>query len=170
MPQVKRGGEAPIYQLKVTLRDIRPPIWRRIQVAGDTKLDKLHRIIQIVMGWTDSHLHQFVVGDAYYGTPDPELPEVESERRGRLSAVAPKEKAKFAYEYDFGDNWEHEILVEKILPPEPGVRYPRCLAGRRSGPPEDSGGVWGYADLLEALADPSHPEHDEFREWVGDDF
>src|SRR5436190_19736197 len=116
MAQVKRGGEAPIYQLKVTLRDSRPPIWRRLQVAGDTKLDKLHRILQIVMGWTDSHLHQFVADGAYYGTPDPELPEIKSERRVRLSDVAPKEKAKFAYEHDFGDNGEQENLVAKILP------------------------------------------------------
>ncbi|HRV94457.1 MAG TPA: plasmid pRiA4b ORF-3 family protein, partial [Anaerolineae bacterium] len=88
----------------------------------------------------------------------------------RLNQIAPGEKTKFVYEYDFGDSWEHVILVEKILPPEPGVHYPRCIKGKRAGPPEDVGGIWGYEDFLEAIKDPKHPQHEAMLEWAGDDF
>jgi hypothetical protein len=160
-----------IYQLKVTLKDSKPPIWRRIQIASNISLAKLHRILQTAMGWTDSHLHQFMVGETYYGTPAPEFDfEVEDEGKIKLSQAAPGVKKKIVYEYDFGDGWEHEILVEKILQSEPGVRYPVCLAGKRACPPEDCGGVWGYESLLEALRDPEHPEHSDMLEWVGGDF
>jgi hypothetical protein len=160
-----------IYQLKVTLKGSKPPIWRRIQIASNISLAKLHRILQTAMGWTDSHLHQFVVGGTYYGTPTPEFDfEVEDEGKIKLSQAAPGVKKKIVYEYDFGDGWEHEILVEKILQSEPGVRYPVCLAGKRACPPEDCGGVWGYESLLEALRDPEHPEHNDMLEWVGGDF
>lgn len=157
-----------IYQLKVTLKGSKPPIWRRIQVVSDVSLAKLHQILQIAMGWTDSHLHQFMVGQTYYGVPDPQFDfEIEDEKKVRLSQIAPDVKKKFIYEYDFGDSWEHEIAVEKILQPEPGVRYPVCLAGKRACPPEDCGGMWGYESFLEAIRDPQHPEHDEMLEWVG---
>lgn len=149
-----------IYQIKVTLRGSKPPIWRRIQVPGDISLGKLHRILQIVMGWTDSHLHQFIVGRTYYGQPDPNYGsdlEMRNESRVKLQQIAPGEKFKFIYEYDFGDSWEHELLIEKILPPETGVYYPRCLTGKRACPPEDCGGVWGYADFLDAIRDPNYP-------------
>lgn len=160
-----------IYQLKVTLKDSRPPIWRRIQVVSDVSFAKLHQILQIAMGWTDSHLHQFMVGQAYYGIPDPGFDfEIEDERKVRFSQIAPGVKKKFIYEYDFGDSWGHQITVEKILQPEPGVRYPVCLAGKRACPPEDCGGVWGYESFLEAIRDPQHPEHDEMLEWVGGEF
>ena len=140
-----------IYQMKVTLMDSKPPIWRRIQVPSDISLSKLHHILQAVMGWTDSHLHQFVAGDKIYGVPDPDYGfEVINERRVKLSQMAKGEKAKFRYEYDFGDNWQHQLLVEKVLPAEPGVHYPRCLTGKRACPPEDCGGVWGYSTFLEA--------------------
>lgn len=160
-----------IYQLKVTLKDSKPPIWRRVQVASDVSLAKLHQILQVAMGWTDSHLHQFVVGQTYYGIPDPGFDfEVEDERRARLNQVAPGVKKKFIYEYDFGDGWQHEIAVEKILQPEPGVRYPVCLAGKRACPPEDCGGVWGYESFLEIIRDLKHPEHDEMLEWAEGEF
>lgn len=160
-----------IYQLKVTLRGSKPPIWRRIQVPADINLGKLHRILQVVMGWTDSHLHQFIVGHSYYGEPDPEMgPEIRDEKRIKLSQIVTGEKFKFTYEYDFGDSWEHEVLVEKILPPEPGGRYPICLKGARACPPEDVGGVWGYDSFLEAIGNPNHPEHEDMLEWVGDEF
>jgi hypothetical protein len=161
----------PIYQIKVTLRDSKPPIWRRILVPSDITLAKLHRILQAVMGWYDAHLHQFIVGEVYYGVPDPDdFIEIKSERRVRLNQVAPSEKSKFIYEYDFGDSWEHELLVEKMLSPEKGVRYPVCIKGRRASPPEDVGGVWGYAEFLEAIRDPDHPEHEDYLEWIGDEF
>ena len=161
MSAKKSSDAVNIYQIKVTLKHSKPPIWRRTQVPGDVNLGRLHRILQVVMGWEDYHLHQFIVGDDYYGEPHPDYevwgPEMRDEGRASLAQIAPGEKAKFLYEYDFGDGWEHELLVEKILPPEPGVDYPRCLKGKRACPPEDVGGVWGYANFLEAISDPGHP-------------
>jgi hypothetical protein len=160
-----------IYQIKVTLRDSKPPIWRRILVPGDIPLAQLHDILQAVMGWYDAHLHQFIVEGTYYGVPDPDdYVEVKDERRIRLSQIVSGIPYKFVYEYDFGDSWEHELLVEKILPPEQGMRYPVCIKGRGACPPEDVGGVWGYALFLEAIRDPEHPEHEDYMEWIGGEF
>jgi hypothetical protein len=166
MPKPTAGT---VYQLKVTLKDTKPPIWRRLQVPGSITFYKLHQILQIAMGWTNSHLYEFEIGEDRVGEPDPEYgAEVRSARRVRLSQIGPG--AKFSYTYDFGDDWEHAILVEKVLPPEEGVSYPRCLTGRRRCPPEDCGGVWGYAHLLEALQNPEDPEHAELMEWAGGPF
>jgi hypothetical protein len=174
MPAAKQTTTSSIYQIKVTLRDSKPPIWRRIQVPADINLGKLHRILQVVMGWTDSHLHQFIVGDTYFGEPHPDYRDMgmdmRDEKRIKVHQIVRGEKFRFRYEYDFGDSWVHELLVEKILPPEPGVRYPICLKGKRACPPEDVGGVWGYDDFLEAISNPNHPEHDSMLEWVGDEF
>lgn len=171
MPPRKQPTETLIYQLKITLKDSKPPIWRRVQVPSDVSLAKLHRIIQEVMGWSDYHLHQFRLGETYYGVPDPDdFHEVEDEKTVKLSRLVSRPKAKLLYEYDFGDSWEHEILLEKILLPEPGVQYPVCITGKRACPPEDCGGVWGYGDFLEAIQNPDHPEHDEMLEWVGGSF
>ena len=160
-----------IYQLKVTLKYSKPPIWRRIEVPGNTRLDKLHDILQTTMGWWNAHLHQFIVGGTYYGEPHPDYGfDMRDERKVKLNQIAPGEKSKFVYEYDFGDSWEHVILVEKVLPPEKGVHYPRCIKGKRACPPEDVGGVWGYDDFVEAVKDPNHPEHEDMLEWWGDDF
>ncbi len=163
---------SPIYQLKITLRGLRPLIWRRFQVPGDYTLDRLHRVIQRVMGWTDSHLHEFIVRGRHYGTPSDEWegPPVVSERRARLCDVAPREKARFVYVYDFGDGWEHDVLVEKIVEPQPGQRYPACLAGQHACPPEDCGGYPGYIEFVAAISNPAHPEHAEMLEWVGGAF
>jgi hypothetical protein len=174
MPAPKRTPKADIYQIKVTLEYSKPPIWRRIQVPGDANLRKLHRVLQEVMGWSDYHLHRFIVGEAYYGEPHPDYEDfgfqLRDEKRVKLAQIVPGEKFKFFYEYDFGDGWEHQLLVEKILPPEPGVHYPRCLKGKRACPPEDVGGVWGYDSFLEAIRDPDHPEHDDMLEWIGGEF
>lgn len=171
MPAFRKQSQAPIYQLKVTLRDSKPPIWRRVQLPADITLHKLHRVLQTVMGWTDSHLHQFVVDGEIYGEPDPAFDlDVKSERRARLHQIVRGEKDKFIYEYDFGDGWEHVVLLEKVLPTEPGARYPVCLTGRRACPPEDVGGVWGYAEFLGTIGDETHPEHEEMLEWVGREF
>jgi hypothetical protein len=160
-----------IYQLKVTLKDIRPPIWRRIQVKEDTTLYKLHQIIQLAMGWTNSHLHQFIADGVYYGEPHPDFGfEVVNEKRTRLNQIMSNLKDKFVYEYDFGDSWEHEIVLENILEPETKTRYPRCIKGKRNCPPEDVGGVWGYSNFLEAIHNKDHPEHEEYLEWIGDSF
>ncbi len=163
-----------IYQLKVTIRGIRPPVWRRLQVSGAATFGDLHDILQRALGWEDYHLHHFAIGDAFYGVPDPEDADwdfgTEDERRARLQQILGHDLKKFVYEYDFGDGWEHMITVEKVLTREPGVAYPRCLVGRRAGPPEDSGGPWGYARLIEVTGDPKHPEYEEMREWLGENF
>lgn len=155
----------------MTLLDIRPPIWRRLQVASSINLRRLHDVIQVAMGWTQSHLYRFEVGDREFSEPDPDfdLP-FRSAKSTSLRKIALESGAAFLYEYDFGDSWMHRIVVENILPPEPSVTYPRCLAGKRACPPEDVGGVWGYAEFLEAIRDPSHPEHRALLEWVGGSF
>lgn len=165
------AAQAPsIYRLKVTLKHVAPPIWRRLEVPADTKLPRLHRLLQMAMGWYDAHLHAFRVGRTSYGVPDPDFPsDMENERHVRLGDIA-AEGDKLIYEYDFGDGWEHEIKVEKAFAPESGVRYPRCIQGKRACPPEDCGGPWGYEHLLEVLANPEHPEHAETREWLRADF
>jgi hypothetical protein len=164
-----KSKAVPIYQIKVTLKDSKPPIWRRFQVTSDTTLYKLHLILQEVMGWDNYHLHQFIVGHTYFGEPDPDY-DSEDDRKVNLSQIVEREKQKFTYEYDFGDSWLHEILIEKILLPEPGVRYPICLKGKRACPPEDCGGVWGYDDLLEIIKDPDNEEYEEMMDWLGGEF
>ena len=160
-----------VFQLKVTLRGIRPPIWRRVLVPSDLTLLQLHDVLQVLMGWTDSHLHQFEVAGNFYGTPDPEL-EVErkNERKVRLNEVLHHPKDRMAYEYDFGDSWEHELVLEKIVPRVPKVRYPVVTGGKRACPPEDVGGVWGYGHFLEAVSDSQHPDHEDMVEWSGEGF
>lgn len=172
MSKQQQSRDIAIYQLKVTLKYSSPPIWRRIQVAEDTTLGTLHRIIQVIMGWEDYHLHQFIARGTYYGVPSREFgisfgPDVANERDVKLSRIVSGEKDRFVYQYDFGDSWDHEILLEKILPPEEGVPYPTCIKGKLACPPEDVGGVWGYYGFLEAIQDPNHPEHDDMLEWVG---
>lgn len=160
-----------VHQLKVTLRDIKPPIWRRVLVPSRFSLYKLHRVIQIAMGWTDSHLHQFIIDGQYYSIPSSEDWEpVIDERRHSLGQIANAVKRRFIYEYDFGDSWEHEVVAEKILPREAGVKYPLCLKGERACPPEDVGGIWGYETFLEAIQNPRHEEHASYLEWIGGAF
>lgn len=157
-----------VYQLKITLKDSKPAIWRRIEIGSDTKLDKAALIVLEAMGWYNSHLHQFIVGQTYYSLPDPDgIVDILDERKYTLAKILPIEKSKCIFEYDFGDGWVHELVVEKILEPEPKVKYPRCTAGKMACPPEDCGGVWGYMNLIEILKDPEHDEHDSFVEWLG---
>jgi len=173
---LKQGSLDPdmVYRLKVTLKGSKPPIWRRLEVPGNITLAQLHLILQVAMGWTNSHLHSFRIGKAYYQEPDPsplfrEAKE-KNENKFKLKQVVTHEKMKFIYEYDFGDSWEHEILVEKILPMTEENRHPVCLKGARACPPEDVGGIWGYYDFLEILDDPKHPEHEDMMEWAGGQF
>jgi hypothetical protein len=165
------GGGVPIYQLKITLKWSKPAIWRRVKVRADIRLDRLHNVIQFVMPWTDSHLHQFIVGEAYYGVPDPEFAdmgsEILNEKRHTLADIALGPKKKFIYEYDFGDGWQHEVVVEKVLPPDAGFKHPVCLAGAKACPPDDCGGIHGYYYMLEKLANPKHPEHADMKAWIG---
>jgi hypothetical protein len=168
----KTKADHPIYQLKITLRDSKPPIWRRVQVPSDITLGKLHKIIQLAMGWYDCHMHEFEIQGQSYGQPMPELDDLDiiSERTVRLNQVVTGEKFKFDYMYDMGDGWDHQILVEKVLPPDPEVRYPICIKGKRACPPEDCGGIWGYGDFLEIIKDPKHPDHRSMLEWIGGEF
>jgi len=162
-----------IYQIKVTLNDIHPPIWRRIQVPGNYSLFKFHNVLQSVMGWDNYHLHHFMIDNEFYGDPaDDEFGDLgtRNEKNFTLNKTIPGSGFKFIYEYDFGDSWEHSLLVEKILPAEKGVHYPICIKGKRACPPEDVGGAWGYESFLEALRDPKNPEHDEYLEWIGGEF
>jgi hypothetical protein len=168
------GGR--IYQFKVTLRDVRPPIWRRIQVKNST-LDKLHEHIQTAMGWTNSHLHQFRINDQFYADPalmaeDFVAGDCEDSTATKLGDVLPHEGGPFAfeYDYDFGDSWHHDVDFQGRLLAEPGRRYPLCIDGARACPPEDVGGAWGYQDFLEAIADPANERHEELRNWVGGGF
>ncbi len=162
-----------VYQIKVTLRGSHPPIWRQIQVTSDTTLAKLHRILQRVMGWEDTHLHQFVIQDERYGTPyknDEGPRKMRGERKHKLGDVVPAEGSEFTYDYDFGDDWQHVLVIEKILPPQENIHCPLCLAGARACPPEDVGGLPGYGNFLEAMRDPRHREHEEFLDWIGGAF
>jgi hypothetical protein len=152
------------YQLKITLRDTKPPIWRRVLVPGNLNLERLHRVIQDAMGWYDSHLHSFEVGGLEFGPPDTNGwgREIKSERQHPLERLV-GEGGKFDYVYDFGDDWRHQILVEKVTTE---ATAPRCLGGARACPPEDCGGVWGYSDVVAAFLDEKHPRHAEIAEWV----
>jgi hypothetical protein len=171
MAKRKQAPPKAIYQLKIGLKGLKPPVWRRIQVADATTLNELHLMIQEIMDWENYHLHQFTIGRTFYGQPQPDYGlEFKNENPVKLSQVISGEKFKFLYTYDFGDDWEHEILVEKILPPADGVSYPICLTGKRACPPEDCGGIWGYKEMLEALQDPEHPEYETYQDWIDEDF
>ncbi len=140
-------------------------------MKGNTSLSKLHQIIQESFRWWNSHLHQFIVDGEYYGESYPEADfHVKSSKRLKLSQAAPSVGDTFFYEYDFGDGWLHEIQVEAIGKAESGIKYPRCIKGKRSGPTEDVGGPWGYENFLEAISNPDHDEHEEYLEWIGDTF
>jgi Plasmid pRiA4b ORF-3-like protein len=162
-----------IVQIKIKLLGVtKPPVWRRVQLRADTRLDQLHEILQAALGWENYHLHAFSFGDGEFGPRDPELALDFSDERqvtlGELTDLG----ARFRYTYDFGDNWEHEILVEDLLDPDPHTHthYPILVAAKGACPPEDSGGPWGYTDLkaiLPRLANPSDEQHQEMLEWLG---
>lgn len=163
-----------IYQLKIILADIDPPIWRRL-LTKDCSLAKLHHLIQVSMGWDDAHLHQFEFGENYFGNLRQweggwDEPEIGDERKVKLSEIVAQRVKKFVYEYDMGDSWRHTITVEKVLPAEAGAPYPRCIEGARACPFEDCGGTWGYVTFLEAIRDPKHEQHGEMLEWIGGEF
>lgn len=166
-------SEHKIYQLKVTLEGIDPPIWRRFQVPRDISLFELHLILQIVMGWTNSHLHEFQIQGERYSTPRDggfAGEKINNDHKFKLEEVLPPRGESFSYRYDFGDCWDHLVEVEEILPLALKRTYPCCLGGARACPPEDVGGVWGYGEFLEAIKHPNHPEHELYLNWVGKEF
>ncbi|MCX7050251.1 MAG: plasmid pRiA4b ORF-3 family protein [Candidatus Sumerlaeota bacterium] len=173
----KKGWAPPpenVIQLKVTLEDTHPPVWRRVVVPDNYTLRLLHDVIQIAMGWENCHLHSFKIGDVSYTCKEGEEMEemgMECEDNILLRDVISQPKQKFHYEYDFGDSWGHKILVEEILPFQPQGRYPVCLIGVRACPPEDCGGIPGYCEILEALKAPKKNEsYSELLEWVGEGY
>ena len=159
------------YQLKITLDEIQPPIWRRVVVPADISLAALHDVVQIAMGWTNSHLHAFEIDGQRYGRPDhmDGFDDVLDERRHLLGQLVEPRK-RFAYEYDFGDSWHHQIVVEKELAPSTVQQVPVCIDGARNCPPEDCGGAFGYVEFLEVLADPNHEDHEHMVGWIGGSF
>jgi hypothetical protein len=171
MPAPRVTVKTKIFELEIALEEVQPPVLRRVQVPGEVSLAVLHEVVQSAMGWTNSHLHEFDIAGSRFGIPDPDWPDQDltDEAKGRLFRLV-KEGDRFAYLYDFGDNWAHRITVEKVAVAEAGVRYPRCVSGQGACPPEDVGGPWGYDEFQAALADSKHPDHDERVEWVGGPF
>ena len=166
-----------VYQFKITLQGIRPPIWRRIQVPETYTFWDLHVAIQDAMGWSDYHLHEFRILnpstglEVNIGLPDEELDkEILTDWNQKIADYFTMENSSADYIYDFGDNWEHKIQLEKILPREQNVNYPVCIKGKRACPPEDCGGIGGYYNLLEIISDPENEEYEEMMEWVGGKF
>jgi hypothetical protein len=165
---------ATIARLKITLDDVKPVVLRRVEVPFDIRLDRLHLTIQAAMGWTNSHLYEIRGGGVGWSTPDPDAGwggDFMDARKARLGDILEDIGPKtLKYLYDFGDGWEHTIKIERLIDPEPGMLYPRLIEAKGHCPPEDVGGPWGYGELLEALADPSHERHGELKEWLADDF
>lgn len=166
------GGGVPRYQLKITLAGSKPPIWRRVAVPASIRLHRLHDVIQFAMGWFDCHLHEYRVGHDVYGMPDPDFGFEGrlDELRFTLQDIAPQAGRRFVYQYDFGDSWDHKIVVEKVLPPDPAAKYPICLAGKNACPPEDCGGIYGYYEFLDAIKNPKHEEHESMKQWIGQEW
>jgi hypothetical protein len=166
-----RDTGAPVYRLKVVLKGIQPPIWRRFLVPSDITLRRFHDCLQAVMGWNDIHLHQFEARGVCYGPTSHGLDEINiSESKTRIHDVLRELKDRIIYVYDFGDNWVHEVFLEALLLPQKGRLYPVIEKGRRACPPENVGGRFGYGVLVEALENPEDPEHDDMLEWVGSEF
>lgn len=158
-----------VHRLKVTLRLVKPPVWRCIEVASNIKLSELSAVLEATMGWLGGHLHAFEAAGVFYEIPDGEsfdFPPPRDERKARLGEVLPAMKSKMRWDYDFGDGWEHDVVVEAIEPMKTDAAYPVCVAGRRACLPDDCGGPWGYGNLLAAISDPTHEQHEELTEWL----
>lgn len=162
-------SEQTAYVIKVTLNGSKPPIWRRFCVPGEISLDRLHDVIQIVMGWQEKHLHFFeIAGRRYTEAPENAATDGQEEGNFKLCDLIPRANGKLSYEYDFGDGWYHALAVEVIAPvPKGHHACIACMDGKRSCPPEDVGGVDEYQEFLAALKDREHPEHRSYREWSG---
>ncbi|MGH9243859.1 MAG: plasmid pRiA4b ORF-3 family protein [Acidimicrobiales bacterium] len=159
-----------MVRCSIALRDVDPPVWRRLLVPASVRLDKLHRMFQAVMGWEDCHLHSFRIDGALYGTQFDDHPADELDEKSVTVITAIGNADRFSYEYDFGDSWEHEVTVEAVWRMSIGLKFAVCLDGANACPPEYCGGPFGYEELLRVLADPLHEDHDHMRGWVGGPF
>ena len=164
------GGNDEICTIRIELVDSDPPIWRDVEVPTSLALDDLHIVVQIAMAWENCHLWEFTIAKTRYGEPSDEdwrdEPAIDA-ARVRLRDVTGPRRTTIAYHYDFGDNWQHKLIVTKKRPPEPGQVYPRYVAGERNAPPEDSGGIFGYYEKLKTLDDPGDPDHADIKQWLG---
>lgn len=168
-----------VHHLRIALKHVRPVVRRELLVPSDLRLDRLHQVIQIVMGWDDAHLHEFVAGssrrdEVRFAARMPGFdedfggPPSRDEKKSTLLNLAPAKGSKFRYSYDFGDGWDHEVTVLSIRTSEADVVVPLCVKASGACPPEDCGGPWGYANLLEVLGNPDHEDYEERREWIGE--
>ena len=180
-PPAKRSAAKPaarstalasrVLRIKVTLNGIKPPIWRRLLVKANTTLADLHMILQVTMGWSDSHLHEFEWNGELYGESEPEWDQYRrNEHKTKLGNLLTEPGDRLTYHYDFGDSWKHNVVLEAVLKAERGQQYPWIEKGKRACPLEDSGGPWGYQEKLEILRNPKHPEYSDIRDWVPEDF
>jgi pRiA4b ORF-3-like protein len=156
-----------VFRLRIQLNDVNPTIWRRLLVPGSVRMAKLADMLIAVMGWENSHLHEFRVGDVFYGMHVEDHPDEEVDEKGVTVLQSLRDQQSFSFHYDFGDSWRHEVVIEGLFWSYSGLKYAVCLEGANACPPEDVGGVGGYADFLEAIADRSHDEHESYLEWVG---
>ena len=166
------GGQA-VFQLRVQLQEVRPVVWRRVLVAGSVRLSKLAEVLLTTMGWENSHLHQFPIADAHYGMHaddwgDVDEDEIDEKTVSVLKALG--DERQFFFDYDFGDGWEHEIVIEQVTWGSGGLKFAVCVDGENACPPEDVGGAGGYEIFLAAMADPDHEEHDDYLRWMGGAF
>lgn len=171
MVKRKKTHPSRILQLRVSIRGMSPPVWRKLLINSDTTLHELHLMIQAAMGWYNCHLYEFSYGQDKYSNLDhwDEIPEEEIDStQVTLGDLDLSEGDELTYLYDFGDNWEHTVSVQKILAQDTSYRLPACIGGKRNCPPEDCGGVYGYYDVLKTAGDPQDPEHDEMVEWLGE--
>jgi hypothetical protein len=164
---LRRTHRKTVFQLRISLMDVTPTIWRRLLVPGEIKLSRLHSIFQAAMGWEDYHLHYFEIEGQRYGVPDPEWENDDIDEEAVTFSDLVASRTRFFYEYDFGDSWRHEVVVESKDPLPLILKFATCIDGQRACPPEDCGGTHGYRDLLEAVDDPDHEEHADHVDWAG---
>ena len=160
-----------VFQLRIQLTGVHPTVWRRLLVPGGVRLLRLHDMFQAAMGWTNSHLHSFTIGDSLYGMQFDDYPDEElDEKEFTVSMALRGGVRRFRYDYDFGDSWEHEVLVEDTTFSPLSLKFGVCIDGQNACPPEDVGGVSGYEHFLEAIGNPLHDEHDHLLLWAGFEF
>lgn len=164
----------PVARIRIEMQEIQPKIWRRVDVPLSTTLMALHDIIQLVFDWQEAHLFEFEIGDKVYGEPSPDDPyedrKVYQAKSLRLGTLLDRGVERLLYVYDFGDNWRHDVTIEEVFEGAADVDYPVFVNGARRAPPEDVGGTTGFMEFLEAILDPSHPEHRGMRDWYGGPF